>query len=64
MASEPSAYRILKLADPITASGYAVIRSADAFTVKTMIINKICHSDFTYFQDYCVGLVLSQRYSG
>ncbi|RJE79623.1 hypothetical protein DWB67_10895 [Paracoccus sp. JM45] len=64
MVSEPSAYRILKVADLITASGYAVIRSADAFTVKTTIINKTCPSDFTYFQDHWVGLVLSQRYSG
>jgi putative transposase len=48
--SESSDYRILKAADLITAPDYVVIKAADAFTDKTIAINEMWQTDFTYFK--------------
>lgn len=48
--SEPSAYRILKEADLITAPDYVVIKAAEEFHDKTTAINQMWQTDFTYFK--------------
>ena len=48
--SEPSAYRILKAADLITAPAHVVIKAAAEFTDKTVAINEMWQTDFTYFK--------------
>lgn len=44
--SEPSAYRILKEADLITAPDYVVIKAANEFKDKTTAINSLWQTDF------------------
>ena len=48
--SESSAYRILKEADLITAPAYVVIKAANEFKDKTIAINEMWQTDFTYFK--------------
>jgi len=48
--SESSAYRILKAADLITAPAHVVIKAAAEFTDKTVAINEMWQTDFTYFK--------------
>ena len=48
--SEPSAYRLLKAADLITAPEHVVIKAADEFHDKTKAINEMWQTDFTYFK--------------
>lgn len=48
--SESSAYRILKAADLITAPAYVVIKAANEFKDKTIAINEMWQTDFTYFK--------------
>lgn len=48
--SESSAYRILKVADLITAPAYVVVKAANEFKDKTTVINEMWQTDFTYFK--------------
>jgi putative transposase len=48
--SESSAYRILKAADLITAPSHVVIKAAAEFHDKTVAINEMWQTDFTYFK--------------
>ena len=48
--SESSAYRILKAADLITVPAHVVIKAAAEFTDKTVAINEMWQTDFTYFK--------------
>ena len=48
--SESLAYRILKEADLITAPAYVVIKAANEFKDKTIAINEMWQTDFTYFK--------------
>ena len=48
--SESSAYRILKAEDLITAPAYVVIKAAAEFKDKTVAINEMWQTDFTYFK--------------
>ncbi|WP_371685566.1 IS3 family transposase [Tropicimonas sp. IMCC6043] len=48
--SESSAYRILKVADLITAPAHVVIRAADEFRDKTTRPNELWQTDFTYLK--------------
>lgn len=48
--SESSAYRILKAADLITAPAHVTIKAAAEFTDKTVAINEMWQTDFTYFK--------------
>jgi putative transposase len=48
--SESSAYRILKAEDLITAPAHVVIKAAAEFKDKTVAINEMWQTDFTYFK--------------
>ena len=48
--SESSVYRILKAADLITAPAHVTIKAAAEFTDKTVAINEMWQTDFTYFK--------------
>jgi len=48
--SESSVYRILKRAGLITAPAHIVLSAADEFEKKTMRVNEMWQTDFTYFK--------------
>ena len=48
--SESSVYRILKAADLITAPSHVTIKAASEFHDKTVRINEMWQTDFTYFK--------------
>lgn len=48
--SEPSVYRTLKAHDPITSPAFIVIRAANEFKDKTIDINQLWQTGFTYLK--------------
>lgn len=60
--SEASVYRVLKAHDLITSPAFIVIKAASEFKDKTMAINQLRQTDFTYLK--VLGLVLPQRGPG
>jgi hypothetical protein len=50
LISESFAYRILNVADLITAPDYVVIKAPNEFMDKTTAINKMLQTEFTFFK--------------
>ena len=48
--SESSVYRLLKAHDLITSPAFIVMKAADEFKDKTIAINQLWQTDFTYFK--------------
>ena len=55
VVSESSVYRILKAADLIAAPSHVTIKAASEFHDKTVRINEMWQTDFTYFKIICWG---------
>ena len=62
--SESSVYRILKAADLITAPSHVATKAASELHDKTVCINEMWQTDFTYFQIIWRGWVLPQHNLG
>ena len=57
--SEASVYRLLKERNLITSPAYVVMKAAEEYHDKTTAPNQMWQTDFTYFKNHRLGLVLS-----